>query len=182
MDIAPQDMNNSSIDMNLQIGKIIAACLLQFDLSPGRNDTGHILHRETTTPSIEENTMYTVNNKGSHILISFTGTMNEGILRSAVYNLAPLLDNENKNEIWSFDACVPTITYSKLFSIIHDGRSDTLGNRRQAKTAIVTSRAANSSLASIGTERPGMHPFSIRIFRNFRAAESWIIAPLQQSA
>jgi hypothetical protein len=125
--------------------------------------------------------MFTVNNKGSYILVNFSGVVNETVLRSSIDNLSVLLGNENKNEIWNFDGCVPALTYNTLFSIIAGIRDASMERMRRSKTAIVSSRGLNSSLSSISSSRKGSGPFSIRIFQNYHEAESWVRIPLPQA-
>ncbi|NTU94043.1 MAG: hypothetical protein HGB29_08085 [Chlorobiaceae bacterium] len=118
--------------------------------------------------------MFTVNNKGSYILIRFSGIVSESVLRSSVTNLSELLENENKNEIWSFDGCEPALTYNILFSIISSMRSSSKQEAKSSRTAIVAGRGLNPSLSSISSSWPGAKTFSIRIFRDYREAESWV--------
>jgi hypothetical protein len=126
--------------------------------------------------------MFTVNNKGTYILVNFSGIMNEAVLRTSVNNLSQLLDNENKNEIWSFDGCEPALSYSTLFSIISGMRETSRKSACRSRTAIVASRGLNASLSSISSPRRGSGPFSIRIFKDFLEAESWVRSPLPQPA
>jgi len=126
--------------------------------------------------------MFTVNNKGSYILVNFSGIVNESVLRSSITNLSSLLENENKNEIWSFDGCEPALTYNTLFSIISSMREASRKTSRRSRTAIVTSRGLNVALSSISSSKRGLLPFSIRIFQNYLEAESWVRNPLPQPA
>lgn len=126
--------------------------------------------------------MFTVNNKGSYILVNYSGVVNEAVLRSSIDNLSVLLGNENKNEIWSFDGCEPALTYHTLFTVIAGMRKASLETVRRSKTAIVVSRGLNSALSSISSSIKGSGPFSIRIFKNYIEAESWVRIPLPQTA
>lgn len=120
--------------------------------------------------------MFTVNNKGSYILVNFSGIVNESVLRNSVIGLTALLENEkeNKNEIWSFDGCEPALSYNTLFSIISGMRESSNKSLKKTRTAIVSSRGLNPSLSSIFSSRPDAKPFSIRIFRDYLEAESWV--------
>ncbi len=126
--------------------------------------------------------MFTVNNKGTYILVNFSGILNEAVLRSSVNNLSLLLENENKNEIWSFDGCEPALSYNTLFSIISGMRDKSRTSTARSRTAIVASRGLNAALSSISSPRRGRAPFSIRIFKDYLEAESWVRSPLPQHA
>jgi hypothetical protein len=118
--------------------------------------------------------VFTINNKGSYILVNYSGIMSESVLRNSISNLSELLENENKNEIWSFEGCEPALSYQTLFSIISSMRGSSQKPSSRSRTAIVASRGLNPSLSSIFSSRPEAQPYSIRIFRNYREAESWV--------
>ncbi len=120
--------------------------------------------------------MFTVNNRGTYIQVNFSGIMNEALLRSSIQNLSLLLENENKNEIWSFDGCEPALSYSKLFSIIAGMRANSRKPCSRSRTAIVANRGLNAALSSISSSQGNRNPITIRIFSNYRDAETWVQA------